>query len=184
MRIPLATLALSLALASCATAGGGRNMLSADAPRALPASGPVSVAWANPAEFSEITASGNRQAAAQGDWLVQLAQYMRKQAARQLPPGYRLELVIEDIKRAGQYEPWRGVGAQDVRIIRDLYPPRMTVRFRELDASGKVVAEGRRQLTDPAFLVNSGMVNDTDPLRYEKRMIDTWLRREFPAPAR
>ncbi|MFN7137352.1 MAG: DUF3016 domain-containing protein [Thermomonas sp.] len=184
MRIALATLALSMALAGCATATGGSSMLAANAPRALPASGPVSVAWSNPADFSEITASGNRQAAAQGDWLLQLAQYMRKQAARQLPPGYRLELTIEDIKRAGQYEPWRGVGAQDVRIIRDIYPPRMTVRFRELDATGKVVAEGQRQLTDPAFLVNSGMINDTDPLRYEKRMIDTWLRREFPAPAR
>ena len=184
MRIVLATLALSLALAGCATATGGSSMLATGAPRALPAHGPVSVAWSNPADFSEITASGNRQAAAQGDWLLQLAQYMRKQAARQLPPGYRLELTIEDIKRAGQYEPWRGVGAQDVRIIRDIYPPRMTVRFRELDATGKVVAEGQRQLTDPAFLVNSGMINDTDPLRYEKRMIDTWLRREFPAPAR
>ncbi|MFN3310924.1 MAG: DUF3016 domain-containing protein [Thermomonas sp.] len=184
MRIVLATLALSLALAGCATATGSSSMLATGAPRALPASGPVSVAWSNPADFSEITASGNRQAAAQGDWLLQLAQYMRKQAARQLPPGYRLELTIEDIKRAGQYEPWRGVGAQDVRIIRDIYPPRMTVRFRELDATGKVVAEGQRQLTDPAFLVNSGMINDTDPLRYEKRMIDSWLRREFTAPAR
>ena len=41
MRNLLATLALGLALAGCATATGGSSMLAADAPRALPASGLV-----------------------------------------------------------------------------------------------------------------------------------------------
>ncbi len=143
MRIALATLALSLALAGCATGGGASNMLAADAPRALPPSGPVSVAWSNPADFSEITSSGNRQAAAQGDWLLQLAQYMRKQAARQLPPGYRLELTIEDIKRAGQYEPWRGVGAQDVRAC---------VGFADHGRGGRVVGDEPDALQPVDFL--------------------------------
>ena len=64
-------------------------------------------------------------------------------------------------------------------MIREIYPPRMTVKYRETDANGAVVAEGERKLTDLAFMVNSGMINDSDPLRYEKRMIDSWLRRDF-----
>ena len=64
--------------------------------------------------------------------------------------------------------------------MRDLYPPRMTVRFRQLDAGGKVVAEGERKLVDPAFMQGI-LPGDGDPLRYEKGLVDGWLRREFPA---
>ena len=184
MKSPMHTataLALALALAGCA-ASGSSSLLAADAPRALPDSGPVHVAWGDPSRFSELTSTGNRYAAAQGDWLPKLAAYLRTQAEKQLAPGHRLELTIVDIKRAGQYEPWHGIERQDVRIIRDIYPPRMTVKFRELDANGQVVAEGERKLTDPGFLASGGMLNDTDPLRYEKRMIDSWIRREFRDP--
>ena len=94
-----------------------------------------------------------------------------------------VEGAIVDIKRAGQYEPWHGVNMQDARIIRDIYPPRMTLRYRELDASGTLVAEGEKKLSDPAFLMNASPLNDSDPLRYEKRMVDSWLRRDWRGTA-
>ena len=177
MNAKLLALALTLAMAGSAVAGN--SLLSKDAPRALPDNGPVSVTWADPATFTELKASGNRFESAQGDWLLQLAKYMRKQADKQLAPGNKLELTIVDIQRAGRYEPWHGLDRQNIRMIRDIYPPRMTVKYRETDANGAVVAEGERKLTDLAFMVNSGMINDSDPLRYEKRMIDSWLRRDF-----
>ncbi len=176
----IASLFLALTFASGAAFAAGGDMLAANAPRALPASGPVSVAWSDPAKFSDLTSSGNRNAAARGDWLVQLATYMRKRADQRIAPGNRLELTILDIQRAGRYEPWRGLSGQDIRVVRDSYPPRMVVKFRELDTGGQVVAEGERTITDPAFLLHVGSINDSDPLRYEKRMIDSWLRREFP----
>ncbi|MEO6228317.1 MAG: DUF3016 domain-containing protein [Thermomonas sp.] len=184
MRIhPGLFLSLALALAGCASTGAN-GMLAAEAPRALPDAGPVSVHWNDPATFTELRLSSNRWAASEGNWLQQLAQYMRKRAQQKLAPGERLELNIVDIDRAGQYEPWRGPNLQNTRIIRDLYPPRMTVQFRRTDASGAVVAEGERKLTDPAFLLNASPINDSDPLRYEKRMIDYWLRRELDTASR
>jgi hypothetical protein len=176
--VPL-LLGAALALGACASPG--TSMLSAEAPRALPAQGPVSVSWADPATFSEIRNSANRQASAQGTWLQDLAEYMRRQAERRLPPGDTLQLTILDVQRAGQYEPWRDIRMQDTRVVRDIYPPRMTLRFRQLDASGKVVAEGERKLVDPAFLINVPSGSDSDPLRFEKGMVDSWVRREFPA---
>ena len=178
MHAKLTAFALALALAGCASSGGA-TMLSADAPRALPDHGPVSVAWADPATFTELRRSRNRWDSERGSWLTDLAKYMRKRAEAQLPAGERLQLTIVDIDRAGDYEPWRGPGQQDIRIIRDIYPPRMTVQYKRIDASGAVVAEGERKITDPAFLINAAPFNDTDPLRYEKRMIDSWLHREF-----
>ena len=176
-------LATVLALGACASTGN-TSMLAADAPRALPAAGPVSVSWEDPARFTEVRHSGNRWAATEGNWLNTLATYMRKEAEETLPAGHRLELTIVDIKRAGQSEPWLGPTLQDPRILRDMYPPRMTLRFREVDADGTVLAEGERKLSDPAFLMNASRVNDTDPLRYEKRMVDSWLRSDWRTAAR
>ena len=176
-------LATVLALGACASTSS-TNMLSADAPRALPATSPVSVAWDDPAQFSEVRHSGNRYAASQGNWLNNLATYMRNEAEETLPAGHRLELTIVDIQRAGRYEPWLGVNMQDARIIRDMYPPRMTLRFRELDAAGSVVAEGERKLSDPAFMLGASPSGDSDPLRYEKRMVDSWLRSDWRTASR
>lgn len=184
MRIhPGLTLSWLLALAGCASTGA-TGMLAADAPRALPDAGPVSVHWNDPATFTELRLSSNRWAASEGHWLQDLAQYMRKRAQANLAPGERLDLNIVDIDRAGQFEPWRGPDLQNARIIRDQYPPRMTVQFRRLDASGAVIAEGERKLSDPGFLLNASPINNTDPLRYEKRMIDSWLRRELDTASR
>ena len=98
--------------------------------------------------------------------------------------GERLELTIVDVDRAGEYEPWRGGTLQDTRIVREIYPPRMTLKFRHFDASGALVSEGERKLSDPAFLLGTTPINNSDPLRYEKRMIDSWLRRELDTAAR
>ncbi len=184
MRIhPSLSLSLLLALAGCASTGAS-GMLAANAPRALPESGPVSVNWNDPATFTELRLSSNRRAASEGNWLQDLAQYMRKRAQQQLSPGEHLALTIVDIDRAGEFEPWHGPNLQDARIVRDLFPPRMTVQFRRTNAQGTVVAEGERKITDPAFLLNSSPLNNTDPLRYEKKMIDSWLRRELDTASR
>ena len=147
-------------------------------PRALPADGPVSVEWTDPAEFSELRFSQNRWEAQQGDWVTQLARYLQERAAARLPEGQRMDVTITDIKRAGSFEPWHGANANNIRVMRDVYPPRMTLQVRITDADGRVVSEGEQRLVDTAFLMNSRPM-DTDPLRFEKDMIDDWIRREF-----
>ncbi len=150
-------------------------------PRSLPEEGPVSVSWTDPAQFSEIRNSGNRWEAERGDWVRQLAQYARTSAAKQLAPGEKLEITITDIQRAGRYEPWRGPNMQHVRMVRDIYPPRLSLNYTLYDANGQVIAQNERKLSDTAFLMGGAPLNDSDSLRYEKRMIDDWTRRDLRA---
>ncbi len=178
-----APLLLALGLAACASTQGP-GFLAADAPRSLPASGPVSVAWADPAGFAELRHSPNRYDSARSNWLPELAEHLRKRAEARLGPGERLDLTIIDVDRAGEYEPWIGVNYQDTRIVRDIYPPRMTVQFRHIGADGRVLAEGERKLSDPGFLTGITPIDTSDPLRFEKRMIDEWLRRELVTATR
>jgi len=178
MRTILTPLVLALGLASCA-AYRSQDMLAPDFPRALPAQGRVQVSWIDPAQMTEIRHSPNRYAAARGDWLLTLARYLRQRADALLPAGHTLEVRILDIDRAGEFEPWLIPPAPDIRVIRDIYPPRMTVHYVLRDSSGAVLAEDERNLTDPAYLIGTPPLNDSDPLRYEKRMIDSWLRQQF-----
>ncbi|ODV12516.1 MAG: hypothetical protein ABT19_11375 [Rhodanobacter sp. SCN 68-63] len=93
-----------------------------------------------------------------------------------LPAGQHLDVVITDVDRAGSFEPWRGPRLSEVRIIKDIYPPRINLSFRLLDAQGKVIREGTRTLRDLGFLTSDTAAARDDSLLYEKRMIDRWLR--------
>jgi hypothetical protein len=65
--------------------------------------------------------------------------------------------------------------------VRDIYPPRIALRFRLADAKNTVLKEGERTLSDPMFLAK-GHGDRSDPLRHEKALLDDWLRAEFPRP--
>ena len=68
--------------------------------------------------------------------------------------------------------------------MREIYPPRIELTFKRMDAQGNVIAQGERRLRDTGFMMGSASsVLNSDPLRFEKRMLDDWLRRELRADA-
>ncbi len=171
-----AALLLGAAMAGSLSAAP-RTVVDPEAPRALEVTQPVQVGWSDPAQFTELRHSRNRWEAERGDWVRQLAEHLQQSAARSLPPGQRLEVLITDIKRAGDFEPWGGISLRDVRIMRDVYPPRMSLQFTRFDAAGAVLEQGERKLVDMGYLTQSSFGNDA--LRYEKRLIDDWVRRDL-----
>lgn len=176
MRMLRIALPAALAIAVSACAGTEPKTLAAGA---LPADGPVSVRWQDPMQFSEVRFSADRWEATRSDWLQPLAQYLRDQAQSRLEPGQQLAVTILDLDRAGGYEPWLGPDYHRTRMVRDIYPPRMTVQFELRNADGSVASSGERKLSDPGFLTGASPIQSTDVLRFEKRMIDSWLSREF-----
>ncbi|MBO9716670.1 MAG: DUF3016 domain-containing protein [Pseudoxanthomonas sp.] len=151
-------------------------------PRSVPSEGNVSVDWTDPGQFSDLRFSHNRWEAQQGDWVTTLARHLQQSAAARLPAGQQMAVTITDIQRAGRYEPWMGINYAHVRVMRDVYPPRMTLNVRITGADGQVLAEGERRLSDTSYL-QSARPGDTDNLRFEKQMIDDWVRRELVAPS-
>ncbi len=138
----------------------------------------VQVSWGDPAQLSEVKDNVTRRPDKSVAWLKDLQKYLVRRADARLPEGYHLDVRFNDIKLAGSFEPWRGPAMDNVRIVKDIYPPRIDLSFTLADANGRVIDSGDRKLRDIAFM-SRGMVNDSDPLRYEKRMLDDWLSREF-----
>ena len=168
---PLSAIALFAAtlLAGCAT----------PTPRAAAADSHVLVNWDDPANFADTRSNLCRNRVKPEEWLGQLARYVQSRADRVVAGGQTLQVTITDIQRAGQCEPWRGPNLDDVRIIKDIYPPSISLHFALTDANGHIVSEGDRKLRDSAFMHRGTLLNQDDPLRFEKRLLDDWLRDEF-----
>jgi len=142
----------------------------------------VQVSWAPEQQLSEVKDNPmHRGWLRPKDWEKTLSDYISQRADRLLPPGEQLQVTIDDIKLAGAFEPWQGPDAQDIRFLKDIYPPRMDLHYKLTAADGTVIREGRGKLRDLAYLQRSTPMNSTDQLGYDKRMIDDWLRREFAA---
>jgi len=146
---------------------------------ATPAESSVSVRYVNPEQFAENRLYGRQDRFNRIDYLAQLKAYLIKQGQAVLKPGQSLHVNITDIRLAGAYEPWRGLQWDYVRIMRDIYSPRIELDFRLVDQDGSVLREGKRVLRDLDYLHGGvGVPSATGAsLYYDKALLHRWLRR-------
>lgn len=138
----------------------------------------VDVTFVEPENFSDVKDDYMGSDRGREYVLELLKEHFVATAPKFLAEGQRLEIRVTDVDLAGDFEPWRGMRFDDVRVVREIYPPRIQLEFRLLDAAGKVVAEGKRRLQDMAFMMTLSLPTN-DPFRHEKGMISEWLRQEF-----
>ena len=138
----------------------------------------VHVDWTSPADFSDVRQSMCRTTSKPEEWLGSLAAYVQRRAEKVIGADQHLEVTITDVMRAGVCEPWRGPRWDDVRVVKNIYPPSIDLRYVLTNVDGTTVRKGEAKLRDLGFLSHD-TPNSNEPLRYEKRMLDSWLRREF-----
>ena len=158
---------------------GGGAPFAAHALTPVPAGPRAEVNFFEPEKFTDVKDSSMSTDFRRTTYLDQIRDHVLEQAKYFVPAGYHLTVTFTDIDMAGDFEPWRGPQFDDIRIIKDIYPPRLVLTFRLTDAQGNVVKEGKRDLRDTAFQMRITTSNQ-DSLRYEKAMLDDWLRSEFP----
>lgn len=148
------------------------------ATQAAMADSPVLVTFAAPENFTDVKDEYMGTERGRDAVLAELKQHITTRAAKYLTAGQRLEIMVTDVDLAGDFEPWHGPNFNDIRIVKDLYPPRVSLQFRLLNADGTVLSEGKRQLQELGYLMTIAMPT-RDPLRYDKEMLSDWLRQEF-----
>ena len=172
MKSPRITLLSAITLFSCI------NLPAAPSTTPAAAVSRVAVNFVDPEKFTDAA-----DAERGSDWGLEsnlqiLKEHLERRASRLIPENQKLVVTITDVDLAGEIEPWRGARLQDVRIVKDIYPPRIDLSFQLLDASGVVIKEGKRHLSDMSFLMNI-YSNRSDTRVYEKGLLDDWMRSEF-----
>ena len=162
--LPTLVALATMLLAGCATT----------APQALPTN--VTVTYQDSDKFTDARPSFG-STTDQG-YLDSLSEHVRRTAGQYVKPDQKLDVTVTDIDLAGDFIPTRA-GMDQVRIVKDIYRPRMTLTFKLTGADGKVIKEGPRTLTDSFFMSTVDTINRDEPLFYDKEMLSTWLRDEF-----
>jgi hypothetical protein len=89
-----------------------------------------------------------------------------------------LKVEVLDIDLAGREEPRIG-HTFDLRIVRGQADwPMMKFKY-VLERDGKSVASGEARVADLNYTMGFNRYSSSEPLRYEKRMLDVWFRETF-----
>ena len=104
----------------------------------------VEVVFENPEEYRDIDYGDGQTTRGIKIHIPRLEKHIKKQAERYLKEGQSLSMTITDIDLAGEYEPWRSIDFDDVRIVKAIYPPRVSFSYELKDNEGNI-------LTDSSF---------------------------------
>jgi hypothetical protein len=142
----------------------------------------VEVTFDHPEKFRDVKDSYMDTERGRDANLQLFKDYLLERAPRFLADGQTLAITFTDIDLAGDFEPERGPNFNRVRIIKDIYPPRLSFTYKLTDASGAVLKEGQEKLVDLSFQMTASVIDNGDPIRYEKSMLSDWLNKQFKYP--
>lgn len=142
----------------------------------------VQVEWQDPDSYRDVRAQMGSNQSFRENVFKQLEKHLHK-VTKKLPEGQVLHLTVTDVDLAGQVWPGSFYGlnsANDVRIVKAVDFPRIRFNY-QLKEHDVVVKEGEENIKDMSFQQRSNRLFKSDPLRYEKALLERWIR-EFILP--
>ena len=144
----------------------------------LACAGSATVTFVNAERFSDIGfAPTDRQLNLQA-----LERHFQSLAQQRLPADQVLKVEVLDVDLAGEERPSVRAG-RDLRILRGGADwPRIKLRYT-LESNGRTLRSGEETLSDLSYQQGfaGAYSTGTEPLRYERRMLDKWFQSRLVA---
>jgi Protein of unknown function (DUF3016) len=142
--------------------------------------GDVTIQYVQPQKFTDFKIYGRDYQWSASYFAGQISGDLKPLLKRRFP-GSNLTLRFTDIDLAGSTGPRSG---HNVRVVRgDIVPARMSFDFLLQDSNGRKLANGSTRLIDSSRSSSFAHPKSSEPLYYEKRMLEKWLKSLRPAPA-
>ncbi len=138
--------------------------------------GSVTVSFVNAPGFSDAGSTRWDD----GDDLRALARHLQALGLRYLPADQALKVEMLDVDLAGTVRPSHRAG-RDLRVVTGGADwPRIKLRYT-LEASGKPLLSGEESVADMNYSHGLAGERGSDPLHFEKNMLDGWFKARFVA---
>jgi hypothetical protein len=90
--------------------------------------GTVTVSFVRPEDYADASLSDGYGLKGEAWTLDEIGRYLESLGTRYLGPRQVLTLEVLNVDLAGKVEWWRRF-AYDLRVLRDVYPPRFTIHY-------------------------------------------------------
>jgi len=137
------------------------------------------ITFVHPDKFKDIKDSYMPSEKGQKGLLDIFGKFVVSVADDLIPNGCKLTMTFTDVDFAGDFEPWHGPQSDDIRIVKDIYPPDYKFSWKVTDASGRVLREGTENLRDIDFQMNRSLADDFGPIQSDKDEIRDWMHRHL-----
>ena len=135
----------------------------------------VEIKWTDPDKYRDIHQGTDGRESFRKNLFSNLDKHFTKLAS-QLPEGQILKVEVTDIDLAGT--TFHG-GMNQVRVIKDMYPPRINFSFELIDADKTQLLKDDVKLKNLNFMMRRSLKYRNSTLSYEKEMIDKWFASTF-----
>ncbi|USD37119.1 MULTISPECIES: DUF3016 domain-containing protein [Ferrimonas] len=143
--------------------------------------GPVTVVWQSPDDYRDVRASSGRQDRYENHVFATLGKEFQKRLQPTLAEGETLTIVVTDLDLAGDVRPSFGATANDIRVVKSIYPPGISFQWTLNDRDGKAIASDTVEIRELNFEnTASRMRYQSEALHYELRMIERWVDNDLP----
>ncbi|WP_337879293.1 DUF3016 domain-containing protein [Rheinheimera sp.] len=137
----------------------------------------IKVEYVDQKKFTDIKPSNEPKGSFEKRTLAGFDKIFADLAAK-LPEGYLWKVKVTDIDLAGDVNYMFTQTGQDIRVIKEIFSPRINFSYELLDSQQKVVLSEELKLRDMAFMSRSHL-NRSQALSYEREMLERWFKDKF-----
>ncbi|PCI59077.1 MAG: hypothetical protein COB35_12185 [Gammaproteobacteria bacterium] len=134
------------------------------------------VTWTNPEKYRDIKAGDENRKTFKTRVFKTFEKHFAK-LAEKLPEGQTLKIDVTDVDLAGDVDI--GGIINRIRIVTDLYFPRMKFSYNLINADNTSIKSGEINLKDMGFMLGSNLRYRNDSFGYDKKMIAQWFKDTF-----
>lgn len=147
----------------------------------------IKVSWQAPEKFSDIRPASDTKKRFQ-EKVIRAFDKMWGEFAQDLPAGYQLNIVMTDLDLAGDVNPMYRANHTDIRVIKDIYIPRVKLDFVLTGPMQQEIAKGTDvKIQDMGFMNHAAMNTMSREFHYEHEMLKKWFKKtilsQIPAQA-
>ena len=134
----------------------------------------VTVHWQEPETFTDIR-SGNEVAQTFQSRMIREFDVIFADLAKKMPDQYQWDIVVTDVDLAGHVSPAHSQMGREVRIVKDVDWPRMSLSYTLKNAINGALISGKEEIKDMNFMAHSYLRLGDSSFSYEEKMLGDWF---------